>query len=77
MARYLIEPLNQQEVVYNENLKQTQAEIVATLKELVGYYNLYSSEEDNANDQYVSEDVMQKKIVERFGRAKQSFIECL
>lgn len=41
LARYLIEPLNQAEIVYNENAKLTQSEIILVLKDLIGDYKLY------------------------------------
>lgn len=79
LARYLIEPLNQAEIVYNENAKSTQSEIILVLKDLIGDYKLYKQSEDQECDDslYVSQELMQKLIVERFGRSKQSFIESL
>jgi hypothetical protein len=41
LARYLIEPLNQVEIVYNENAKSAQSEIIAVLRDLIGDYKLY------------------------------------
>ena len=41
IARYLIEPPMQGEVILNEQAKSTQGEIVRELKELIGHYRLY------------------------------------
>jgi len=78
LARYLIEPLNQVEIVYNENAKSAQSEILTMLQGLIGDYMLYKpTDSECPNENYVSEEVMQKQVVDRFGRVKQAFVEAL
>lgn len=56
LARYLIEPLNQSEIVYNENVKSSQVEILSVLKDLIGHYKLYkeNDSDDSDDDIFVS-----------------------
>ena len=79
MARFLIEPPSQGEVVYNEKAVSTQGEILIEFKKTIGHYRLYKSEgyeiEDDTN--YVSEEYMKKVVVESFGRSKDALEESL
>ena len=79
LARYLIEPPTQGEVVFNDQAESTQGEIIRELKETIGHYKLYKTEayeiEDDTN--YVTEDYMQKVVVENFGRQKDALEESL
>lgn len=50
LARYLVEPHNQVEVIYNENAKATQQEVIEILNDTIGHYFLYVDQEDKADD---------------------------
>ena len=74
MARYLIEPPSQGELILNEQAQSTQGEIIRELKETIGVYRLYKSEGHEIDDDtnYVSEEYMKKVVMENFGRCRES-----
>lgn len=52
--------------------------MTSVLSDLIGDYKLYKTEEDDEDDGiYVSQQLMQRRIVDRFGRSKMSFQEAL
>ena len=79
MARYLIEPPTQGEVMFNEQAMSTQGEIVRELREIIGHYRLFKAEgydiEDDTN--YVAEEYMKKVVFETYGKKKEAFQESL
>ena len=79
MARYLVEPPSQGEVVFNDKALSTQGEIIRELKETIGHYRLYKAEgyeiEDDNN--YVAEEYMKKVVFETFGKYRDTLVESL
>jgi hypothetical protein len=57
-------------MVFNEQAKSTQAEVLVTLKECIGEYKLFEkgSGEETANS--VSEHYMQIQVAQKFGRKR-------
>ena len=76
IARYLIEPPSNGDVILNENAKSTKGEIARELKELIGHYRLYQTDGQVIDDDenYVYEDYMKKVVMETFGRYKETLI---
>lgn len=76
LARYLVEPQNQVEVIYNENAKATQQEVIEILNDTIGHYFLYVDQEDKADDKKTAhKDMLSKMFVENFGRQRSSLID--
>ena len=69
LARYLVEPQNQSEIIYNENAKATQKEVIDMLNGIIGHYFLYVDVAEKADDvKTIHEEVLKKMIVDNFGR---------
>ena len=76
LARYLVEPQNQVEVIYNENAKATQQEVIEILSDTIGHYFLYVDQEDKADDKKTAhEGMLIKMVVDNFGRQRASLVE--
>ena len=77
LARFLIEPQDQPEIIYNENAKGSQSEILQSLYNAIGSYKLFTNDADEEGDQYVYEKEMQRLAVEKFGRYRSTLVEAL
>ena len=79
MARFLIEPSSQGEIIYNENLRASKRDVLLSLQRLIGPYHLFAPEDSPAVDDpdYIQEVYMQKLILENFGRYRETLIEAL
>lgn len=76
LARYLVEPQNQVEVIYNENAKATQQEVIEILNETIGHYFLYVDQEDKADDKKTAhKDMLTRMFVDNFGRQRSNLID--
>ena len=67
IARYLIEPENQTEIIFNENLEAKGRAVIARLQSLIGQYCLYRKDNQDvaagADDaDYTQEEYMQELI---------------
>ena len=68
LARYLVEPQNQNEIIYNENAKATQKEVIDLLNGIIGQYFLYTDDAEKADDlKTIHVEKLQKMIVDNFG----------
>jgi len=77
LARFLFEPQESTEVIYNENAKATQFEILETLREAVGPYKLFTVEDEEDDTDFALEKALQQVVVERFGRYRNTLVEAL
>ena len=79
LARFLIEPPNSGEIIYNENLKTSSQSILLKLQNLIGSYHLYREEGTGYDEDpnYVQEEYMKKLVVENFGRYRETLLEAL
>jgi len=78
LARYLVEPQNQTEIIYNENAKATQKEVIEMLQGIIGHYFLYTEDAAKADDvKTMHEDMLRRMIVDNFGRQRTSFVDML
>lgn len=79
LARFLIEPPSQGEIIYNELAKASVSDIIAKLQKLIGPYHLYRAEGTafDDNPHYVQEEYMKKLVLENFGRFRETLIEAL
>ena len=76
LARYLVEPQNQVEVIYNENNKASQQEVIEILNDTIGHYFLYVDQEEKADDKKTAhEGMLIKMVVDNFGRQRASLVE--
>ena len=66
-------------MLFTEEAKSTQGEIMRELKETIGYFRLYKLESDQVDHDthYVSEEYMKKVVLERFGPNMDLLIESL
>ncbi len=75
LARYIVEPKQGGEVVYNEDATITQKEVIDILYDLIGPYKIYS--EVNQGVDFISESKLQKQAVAKFGKHRQTLNDAL
>ena len=82
VARYLIEPESQDDILYNESMRADVSQILLKLKELVGEYCLYASNSDqvdvnNDDSTFIQEEYMQRMVFSNFWNQKETLLESL
>ena len=80
VARYLIEPVTEDDFVVNENTSIKSQEVLQNLAKLIGQYYLYIQEETtgyNDDPSVVQEEYMQKLVYENFSRYRETLVESL
>lgn len=76
LARYLVEPQDVAEVIYNENAKSQQEEVLQVLRDTLGEYKLFSSDPEE-DDNYIIEKDLQDQLAEKFGKCRNTLVEAL
>ena len=80
VARFLVEPVSDEEYIVNENMKAESQEVLSKLQQLIGQYYLYIQEEVtgyNDDPNVIQEEYMQKLVFENFSRFRETLIESL
>lgn len=83
LARFLIEPPSETDIIFNENLKDDVQSVIDKLQKLIGFYYLYRDASNNTISEHdddqntIQEEYMQKLVYENFNNYKETFVMAL